>query len=278
MSFREDRAAFPVFALTSIMAVALGAWVMAQAHLPAGLWLRNPVAWLVGGAMALGLMRWRTAGTWAVVAAIVLLAVGFLGAGSQDVHRWLSLGPVQINIAALVLPLVIVSVARKANTTGFAALAVIATLLALQPDRSQLGALMAAGIVLAFARFGYKGAFIALIVGAAAMALCLSRPDPLAPVAYVEGIAGMAWGQSPVLAVLMVAAVVLAALSPLLIWTKGRRDNTALALALYALVSLGACAFGAYPVPLAGYGLSYVIGWWLGIGALLAKASTPGPQ
>jgi hypothetical protein len=109
----------------------------------------------------------------------------------------------------------------------------------------------------------------AVVMAAAAIILCLSRPDPLAPVAHVEGIFALAWSQSPAIAVAMGFSLAAAALAPLVVWLSHPPGMAApLALALYLAATALAPLFGAYPVPLAGYGLSFVIGWWLGIAAL----------
>jgi hypothetical protein len=85
----------------------------------------------------------------------------------------------------------------------------------------------------------------------------------------------MAWDRSPVLAITMGASLAAAALSPLLFWKdSGLRWPAAALSACFAATAL-APFFGAYPVPLAGYGLSFVIGWWLGIAALAASKSQP---
>jgi hypothetical protein len=197
------------------------------------------------------------------------------------VHRWLELGAVQLNAAALMLPLAIAAFLRERAMLAAPGFALIAVVLALQPDISQLAGFSLAAVILASARFGWKGAATALIIAAGAIALCLSRPDPLEPVAHVEGIFALAWAQSPNLALAMGAGLAATALSPLLLWNTGRIRWAGLALAAYFAVTALAPAFGAYPVPLAGYGLSFVIGWPLAAFALaspgggIARAPAP---
>ena len=90
--------------------------------------------------------------------------------------------------------------------------------------------------------------------------------------AHVEGIFGLAWSQSPGLAIIMGVSLAVAALSPLIIWAAHPMGLIApLALAVYLAATAAAFLFGAYPVPVAGYGLSFVIGWWLGISALCVR-------
>ena len=259
-----DRRAVFAFGIASLLTIALGAVVMANADIPLSIWIRNPIAWLLAGAVALFLASRGWLEAWLAPVAAIIIALSLIGPDQQGVHRWLDLGPVQLNAAALVLPAAIVAFVRTPAVVAIPSFAIIGGLLAWQPDISQLAAFALATTLLCAARFGWKGAALALLLSAAAIALCLSRPAPLAPVPHVEGIFTLAWTQSPVLAIAMAVSLALVALSPLLL-----RKSAPAALALTAYFAATSLAFllGAYPAPLAGYGLSFVIGWWLGFAA-----------
>ena len=258
------RAVF-AFGIASLLTIALGAVVMAQADIPLGIWIRNPIAWLLAGAVALLLASRGWLGAWLAPVALIIIALSLIGPDQQGVHRWLNLGPIQLNAAALVLPAAIATFMRTPVVVAISAFAIIAGLLAWQPDISQLAAFALAATLLSTARWGLKGAGVALLLSAGAIALCLSRPDPLAPVLHVEGIFALAWSQSPVLAVAMAVSLALTALSPLL---RRKSAPGALALTTYFAATSLAVLLGANPVPLAGYGLSFVIGWWFGFACL----------
>lgn len=262
-----------LFTFATLLTVVLGAVVMAQDGVPLAIWIRNPIAWLVTLVVgfALTLRGWLTG--WVAPAALVLVALSFLGPEQEGVHRWLGLGPVQLNAAALILPVAIAAFLYERAVLASACFALIAIALALQPDISQLAGLSLASIILAYARFRWMGAAVALVTSAAAIAFCLSRPDPLAPVPHVEGIFLLAWSQSPLLAIAMRAAIAAAVISPVLMWRATRMNWAALALSAYFAATALAPAVGAYPVPLAGYGLSFVIGWVLGFLALASPAA-----
>lgn len=259
-----------VFVLASLLTILLGAIVMAQGDVPVGIWIRNPVAWLValGVSAFLAARGWHVG--WAAPIALAVVALSFLGPEQEGVHRWLDLGAVQLNAAALVLPVAIAAFLDERAMIASACFVLIAIALAWQPDISQLSGFALASVVLAYARFGWRGAVIALLVAISAIALCLSRPDPLAPVAHVEGIFAMGWSQSPVIAVAMGTGLATTALSPLLLSRSGRLSWAGLALAAYFSVTSLAVLVGAYPVPLAGYGLSFVFGWVLGFAVLFS--------
>ena len=269
------RSALWTFGLASLFTIALGAVAMAQGAVSLGVWIRNPVAWLVAGVVAILLARREWLGGWAAPVALAIVALTFLGPGQEGVHRWLDLGPVQLNGAALVLPLAIVTFERAHPTIAAISFLLIAALLAWQPDISQLAGFAIAAIVLSLVRFGWLGFGISIAVAAAAIAVCLSRPDPLEPVAHVEGIFALAWSQSPAIAIAMGISLAGAALTPLMIWSAHPLGViTPFALSAYLVATGLAPFFGAYPVPLAGYGLSFVAGWWLGLAALCVRPDT----
>jgi len=260
------------FALLSLGAVAAGCAVAAAHGVPAGSWARNLAAWGVGGMAA-----WATARRGSRLSAFLLiaplaLAATLLNPGQEGVHRWIDVGPVHMNAAALLLPAAVVALATLAGRRwSWPWAAGMLGLLVLQPDASQAAALGAAMIVVlaslrASALVRASGAAATVLAVAAA---CL-RPDPLAPVPEVEGIVALAWTWSPVAAVAAVALLAATALLPLRLAGRGRPSTPALALAACCGVQALAPAFGAFPVPLVGIGMSPILGFWLGAGALAA--------
>ena len=266
------------FAATSLAAVAVGAVVCALSGVPTGAWGRNLAAWATGALAAAALGRWAGPRTLFAVLSLTPLAVGvtLLGAGQEGVHRWVRLGPLFINVAMLVLPAFVVAfafVAQRMRLWSMAAPITLA-LLAAQPDASQATALAVAVGVMAFGMRAPSAVFRwGVVLAAAALAgLAWTRPDPLAPVAEVEWVIGLAGQLSPLLAALAVLALVAVTATPVLAARgsaePGRRAGRALS-ALF-LAWCAAPALGAFPVPLVGVGLSPILGAWLGIGLLAA--------
>lgn len=262
------------FALVSLCAVATGCAVAAAHGLPASSWARNLVAWGVGAAAAWAIARRPAVLPWFTLAAPAALAGTMLNAGQQGVHRWIDVGPLHVNAAATLLPGALVALAAFAGRRwSWLAAVVTLSLLVLQPDASQATA-FGAGMIVVLAFLRAPAAIrtcgtAAIVLGVAGAWL---RPDPLAPVPEVEEIIGLAWGWSPVAAVVAVAVLAATALLPL--WSAAslspRARVAALALsACWAVVAL-APAFGAFPVPLVGMGMSAILGFWLGAGALAA--------
>jgi hypothetical protein len=204
-----------------------------------------------------------------------------LSAAQEGVHRWVDLGPLHVNMAMLLLPAMIVALAGLARNRiwpwipAFAALVLLAT----QPDRSQSAALAGAAMVAALGlvrRPAIRLALLAAILALAAAAWI--RPDPLKPVAGVEGVISLAYAASPILAGLALLCLAAAVAAPVVL-TRSCPPPARLAgwsLSACLLVWVTAPFLGAFPVPFAGIGPSPVLGAWLGIGLLAALARQDG--
>jgi hypothetical protein len=265
---------FAGFGLLSLLTVAIGCAIAAAHGVPTGSWARNLVAWGVGAGAAWAIGRRPGVLPWFLLAAPVALAGTLLNASVDGVHRWIDIGPLHINAAAMMLPAAVVALAalRDRPWSWMLAAASLA-LLVLQPDASQATA-FGAGMIVVLATLRAPAAVRA--GGAAATLLAVvaawMRPDPLAPVPEVEEIIGVAWTWSPLAAVAAVALLAATALWPMRIAASAPGDARTAALALTACLVATALApfLGAFPVPLVGVGMSPVLGFWLGAGALAA--------
>jgi cell division protein FtsW (lipid II flippase) len=268
------------FALLSLGAVAAGCAVAAAHSVPAGSWARNLAAWGVGGIAAWVIARRMSRLSAILLIAPIALAVTLINPGQEGVHRWIDVGPVHMNAAALLLPAAVVALAALADRRwSWLAAAGMLGLLVLQPDASQAAALGAGMIVVlaslhasALVRAGGAAATVLAVAAA-----CL-RPDPLAPVPEVEGIVALAWTWSPVVAAVAVALLAATALFPLRLAGRSRPFTPALALAACCGVQALAPALGPFPVPLLGIGMSPILGFWLGAGALAAAHRSIPPE
>lgn len=265
-----------VFGLVSLAAIGLGAWVCAQNGVPAGSWLRNLIAWGAGAVLAGGLAF--AAGrplclAIALLAAPLGLAATFLNPDQDGVRRWIDAGPLHVNVAMLLVPAMIVGLGGLAGERlwPWAAVFGAAVLLIFQPDASQALALAgAAGLValLTIRQLGVRLTILALLVGLAAAAWV--RPDPLQPVAEVEGLVGLAFRLSPFAGAGVLSLLLAAAATPVMAVRSTDASVRAAGLALGLCLLLWAVApwLGAFPVPFAGIGMSPIIGAWLGVGLL----------
>ena len=272
---------FLVYGGLSLAALALGAAVCAMSGVPSSSWLRNLAAWPIGLLVAGGLARvaGEKVATGLLVLGVLILGATLTGVPQEGVRRWLDIGPLHINGAFVVLPLMVVALSWAAGRWWSWALAFAGqAVLVAQPDASQATAFGAALIVVSVRAPASRPARIGLILLAGALsAVSWLRPDPLAPVPEVEEIVGMASAVSPILAGLAVLLITAVALTPAVTTRRTPVQQAGRALSVYMLVTAATTAFGAFPMPLLGIGMSPILGFWLGVG-LLAARLRPSPS
>lgn len=266
-------------------ALILGVLAMARAGVPASLWGQNLAVGLVLATVCAllpataippaGSPGWNAA----AFGALGLLAATFLDPGLEGVHRWIQAGPVHLHAGAACLPLLILALGAKLRAAGdrrpgclvLLAGSVCLLLLVLQPDAAQATAF--AGALFVLLASGRKPA--TLTTPAAPFAVvgvvwAWKRPDPLLPVRYVEGIVGTAaqngapWRLGALLALAFLPL-------PFLFAALDNDRPTATALGVYFLLCLLGSFFGVFPVPVMGFGLSPMIGYFLALGWLVAR-------
>ncbi|HEX8262840.1 MAG TPA: hypothetical protein VF547_08200, partial [Allosphingosinicella sp.] len=204
------------------------------------------------------------------------LLTAMFGVVADGASRWVSVGPISVQVSLIVLPAMIVLYARRPDPVGTAGMAVAALALAIQPDRAMAGVLLAGLLALLATR---PGRLPALACAAAALGFgwTLLAPDRLPSSAFVDGVLFSAFDVHPVagLAVVLGAASLLVPAAIGL--ARGAGDRAAL-LAFGGCWSavIAAAALGNYPTPLVGYGGSAVLGYLLS--AALLSGAAPGSR
>jgi hypothetical protein len=269
---------------TPFPALIVGAIIMRQHHLPASRWGLNLIGGLLSAAIcALFLVRSRTAMSKSTAIVSGYLAAGALAAtfampGSMGVHRWIQVGPLNVHAGAICLPVLIVALGAldvfggKLRWAPLILAMAVAILLLLQPDAAQATGFAAAAVALMIAnkqRAGAAWAAALLIAGLAA--LTWTRLDPLAPVPYVEGILGLAHQSGPAWLVGSIAALALLPL-PFFFSPSSSHSAVARALGVYLCLCILAPLVGNFPVPLVGFGLSPIVGYFIAL-ANLSRAA-----
>lgn len=193
---------------------------------------------------------------------LLLVTAAAIGDAQLGMQRWLAIGPLRVEVAALVVPPLIAMLhvhPRPAN-----ALSVMLSTVALAVQPAPVAA-TALAVAVVFGRGLRPWAPLAgLCVLGAALAWWWTAPLP--PVMHTEGVIAAALAVQPLWAALgvgLIAAVVWAAPHPL----------------LRLVIAIFACApfIGAWPVPFAGYGASI----WIGVGlayGLSAGGPWPAPR
>ena len=214
-----------------------------------------------------------------IVFTLLGIAVPLL-ADTPGPERWVSFGPLILYMAPALLPSFLVAcsvwIARGGRSQHFALAAIVgaSVLLAAQPDASQALALLAASTV-AVARSPSRSSVsvVALAFAALATAWAFSQPDPLQPVAHVEGVFALALGHS-----LFAGAAVIASAAALVVGlhlnSSGGRTWLSVVAVYYAV--LFACSVaGLTPAPLIGYGAGPLLGFGLMVAASGLDAKVP---
>lgn len=280
---RGSKPSIVIFSVASLVAIAAGCVAMAESGVAPSSWLRSVVAWIVGGGLAWLLVRFaepRSASTRAVLLATAALIATLFAPAIEGVNRWLDIGPLHINAAALCLPAAIVGLAtvRISKPMGLVIALLIATILLAQPDASQLTSFaVAASILVARSTLAPRWKTFALLIAAVFAIGGWRRPDTLQPVADVEQIFAMCVAVSPILAFLAGLALAAAALAPLARSSPPGHParDAAVALSAYFVTVSIVPFFGWFPVPLVALGMSFPVGWWLGMGLLTVIARLP---
>jgi len=238
--------------LVILPAVALGAWLMLTNGASSLQWGQQLGAWAVFGiltGLAKATARRIAPRIWSVLL-LMLLCSAFLGPEAGGAHRWLKLGPLNVNAALLVLPGLLVSLSREKAPHAF--LLVGAAILSFQPDGAQLAAFAAGALPLLW-QHRHEKLLSGLTLAAFGMLLlgCWNTPVTLEPEAYAEGILALMGPLQPL-------GWCALALVPLAFAVKKHWS-----LALYYAVTLLFALTGQHPVPFMGLGMSPIVGYWL---------------
>ena len=265
---------------TPVPALIVGTLIMRQHDVPSSRWGLN----LLGGAIAAAIcsvflarsclpMSKRAATVVACFAAGALAAT-FTVTGPVGVHRWIPVGPLTMHVGAVCLPLFIVALGvldafgGKLRWGPMLLAMAVAMLLLLQPDAAQATAFAAAVFTLLMAnKQRAPAAWGAALVIAALAGWTWTQRDPLSPVPYVEGIIGLARQNGPAWLVASLAALAVLPL-PFFIGPSGSHSAFVRALGVYWCVCILAPLFGHFPVPLVGFGLSPIVGYFVALGSL----------
>lgn len=249
--------------------------LMRSAQVSSSLWVQQiAIAAICFTACAIA-MRWRSAmssrqtHTWlaaiSVIAAIAAIAPLFFGSSSGP-QRWISLGGFRLYAASCVLPAALLCLSMappRQHRVQMILVAVIASALALQPDAAQVTAFSIAAAI-ALVRVPHAAPYKALAI-VALIAWCAwawTKPDPLEPISYVEGVLTLA-AQAGWIA--LAAAIVSMAIPVLsLVWLGIRNGQHALfTVAAYYVCIIGFAATQITPMPLLGFGAGPIIGYFL---------------
>ncbi len=254
-------------------AIVLGALAMVSYGVTSSIWIQNIIIWIVGTVLSyVFIIRNKnkniSIGNFSYpITFVALLVIPFWFNGSAGVHRWLSFGPINLYIASIILPLLIIHLWQLAlnNREHYVIGLTFVTLVILlfHPDAGQLTAFACASAIIFWKKNSNRVVKLLSII--LIVVFCIVSwvfLDDLAPVPYVEHIIflvadlGSFWFILGVLSLLLL-------LCPFFFY--GNINITSLSLGVYFLMTMIVTLFGNFPMPIMGYGISPIIGYLIAI-------------
>ncbi|MCM3708443.1 MULTISPECIES: hypothetical protein [Cytobacillus] len=257
--------------LLMIPAILIGTFAMAANGVSPGISLQNLFIWLLGTVMCSYYFirkkekRISKGNLLLTCISIALLVLPFLFDGSGGVHRWITFGPVNIYAASIILPIIIIQLWKRNNPASYTTALYFITLLILlfHPDAGQLTSFSCAASIILWKKISnWKLKLLSLMLSTVTVIISWIFIDDLAPVPYVEDIIflvadlGIVWLIFGVLSLLLL-------LSPFFYY--GRNNIVSLSLGVYFLMAMIVTLFGHFPMPIMGYGISPIIGYFLAV-------------
>lgn len=276
----------PFLFLAILPALLLGTYTMAISEVPRTLWMMHLGFGMMGIALQWVFFRFRPVLKKVnpypiILISILSLLLTFWDDGYQNVHRWASIGTFKVNIGLIISPVILIQIHKMENKIMALLVSLLSVLIFLfQPDASLVTAFSAAAVMLLIRKNSSKttkGLILISAIGASAFAWY--NLDSLPAVSYVEDILSLAWKISGVFGICSVLSLVFLPL-PFFVLASKENRTMAYSLGLYFSLVLLATLFGNFPVMVMGYGISpiigYFIGWvWLGEGVSKSKEKNP---
>lgn len=263
----NQRIIYPVISI--LLPCILGIIGMVSKNISVGIWIQNLLFIFLSTFICMFILKYNLKFNYKIIAFVSAFSLGltFLGSGIDGVYRWLRLPFFALNISTIVIPITIVAFYRlmegKNFTISVIGIFVIAFLLYLQPDASQLLAFSFPMIVLLL-----KSNIPKIIKGSFSVILffltlkswfCL---DTLQPVDYTEGVLIMLHDLSVVLYIIGIMTLLLIPIYFLISSTKKNR-NICIGITMYYWLMILSTLIGAFPVPFMGYGISPILGFYI---------------
>jgi hypothetical protein len=210
----------------------------------------------------------------ALGAGLMLVAFAAHGRVLDDLGRWVRIGAIALQPTMVVVPWMVVALARRADSKAWIGIACAAAAIALQGDVALSSALLC-GLLPGLQRAPGRlhGALLAWAM--VCWGVALLRGQPHVPLEYVDGVVAGAFmaGLAPGLTLCLGLALMLAPARPA--WRRGSA-SAAGGLQFRAFGAFWAAAVGAAlctngQTPLVGFGGSAVLGYFLSLTALPAR-------
>jgi len=189
--------------------------------------------------------------------------------GMNGVHRWVSIGIIKLNVSMIVLPIMIIALWKvlhiKEIWFTIVTTMAISVLLFIQPDASQLTGFAIPMMIMLCSKTNKRG-LCSFIVGILSILIILSWVfiDSLPAVAYVERIVSLLSNMGLIWFTLGIISLVILPV-PFILFPPKNLKLPSICVGLYFIIILISTLLGNFPVPLMGYGISPIIGYFIPI-------------
>lgn len=250
--------------------VLIGAITMYFNNVPAVIWGQNIGVALVGGIVSYFILRKKhnCNNIYVLWISIILLFFTYFNIGLEGVHRWISIGPIKLYVSSIVMPILIIVIHKLINNksvSSYIAIGLASVIMFIQPDASQLTGFSVAIIIILLSKLRKKLITYILISIMIILSVFLwINLDTLKPVDYVENIIFMVTDLGYLWIILCFISLIMLII-PFILFPPRNFRVLSITIGIYYLVILGSTFFGNFPVPLMGYGISPIIGYYISI-------------
>lgn len=259
--------------ITMLPAIIIGAIAMHLNNISTSIYIQNIICFAILGLVYYFLLKSKynfceTKSITVIIICIITLLFTFINSGIEGVHRWVSLGPIRLYISVIVLPIIIINLwnlLRKGNLMiATVSIICVSIILTLQPDASMMSAFSISSIILLWNKIKKLPLSLLIVFLGSLTIFTWVFLDGLAPVAYVEGIfklvsdMGIIWF---ILGVISLTVMII----PFLIFPPKKNKILSICFGTYFIIILISTVFGNFPIPLMGYGVSPIIGYFISI-------------
>lgn len=261
--------------IVAVPSITIGAIAMYHNKIPTLVWAQNIACLVIAGLISYFVVSKRTTtrtrGSWriSIPMSLLFIVLTFINPGMDGVHRWLSIGLIKFNVSMIVLPILIIELWQLSQFKSLWLTIIItfaiSVFLAIQPDASQLTGFAIPMMIILCNKTNKRvhRLFIILIL---TILIILSWVflDSLPPVAYVEGILSLLANMGLIWLTLGVLSLLILPVPFILFPPKGLKLPS-ISIGLYFIIIIISTFLGNFPVPLIGYGISPIIGYFAAI-------------
>ncbi|MCE7056057.1 hypothetical protein LZF95_15350 [Algoriphagus sp. AGSA1] len=248
----------------------LGTYTMIYFDVPISIWSLNLSIVCVGVFIALFFLKkpvpLKDINPIIVLATSMILLLGtFYDEGIMNVHRWINIKSLQINIGLIASPLLLIQISRvTSHTFAIVSSVIVIIIFSLQPDSSLVSAFSISVCIILFRNHKSKLVNISFFLFALiSIGYSWYHLDNLEPVSHVEEIVDLTKRISKTLFFVSVISLLLLVIP--FVYDYPKKDDMSVSLGIYYLIILLATFLGHFPVMLMGYGISPIIGYFIGL-------------